>query len=142
MVANGLFIETMQKQNQSLTTQVFWLSSVLAGIGVIGSLDTISSFVLLTSNQALVALGVGLSTGLINFYMGFMASRSLQAVTMGLLVLGVTPTIIAATYIMQMMYPDVYKVMGIDQLVGVMISVVALGVYCVFSSQKILKENK
>jgi len=118
MIANGYFIEYAGKAKQSDLCKTFWIS---VGLVVIGSFG-FYQFPLLTSIQWKIAILIGFATGLLNFLCVFVAFKNLKAVWVGVLVLGVTPSIMISSYFF------LHKSMGSDQLFGVAITLISIGV--------------
>jgi drug/metabolite transporter (DMT)-like permease len=122
LLFNGLFIQYAGKATQANWNKAFWMSLGLLA----ASLPTVSSGGLITSGAVLSPIFVALvllfsiATGMLNFYSAFTAFKHLSPVTVGVLILGVTPTIMLSSYLM------LGRGMGIDQLVGVGITLVSV----------------
>ena len=118
LIANGLFIEYAGKATQSNWNKVFWMSAglVLFGSSALFSLGTIDT---INMEWVFLALVFSVATGILNFYCAFIAFANLKPVAMGMLLLLVTPTIILSSYII------LGKGMGMDQLIGVVMTLVA-----------------
>lgn len=118
LVANGLFIEYAGKAKQSFFTKIFWLSLALV---FVGSSSFLGDHTALTAGQVTLALIFGVATGLLNFLCAFTAFGNLKPVWTGTLVLGVTPSIVIASWLI------LDKTLGWDQLAGVALILSAVG---------------
>ncbi len=129
MIANGLFIECITKGDQELPVQVFWLGSGLALLGGVFSFSTLGVFLDLSPRQIILTTILGVTTGAMNFFFGFLAGKNLKPVTLGLLVLGVTPSILISSYFI------LGTALHADQLVGVVVMITSLAVFKTISAK-------
>lgn len=118
LIANGLFIEYAVRATQSNWNKVFWMSLGLALFGI-GSLFGIDNLDVIDMEWIALALVFSIATGVLNFYCAFVAFANLKPVAVGMLLLLVTPAIILSSYLI------LDKSMGIDQLIGVVMTLVA-----------------
>lgn len=118
LIANGLFIEYAVRATQSNWNKVFWMSLGLVLFGI-GSLFGIDNLDVIDMEWIVLALVFSFATGVLNFYCAFVAFANLKPVAMGMLLLLVTPIIILSSYII------LGKSMGLDQLIGVTMTLVA-----------------
>lgn len=118
LIANGLFIEYAGKATQSNWNKVFWMSLGLILFGI-GSLFGIDNLDVIDMEWIALALVFSIATGVLNFYCAFVAFANLKPVAIGMLLLLVTPAIILSSYLI------LDKSMGIDQLIGVIMTLVA-----------------
>ena len=119
LVANGLVIEFGAKTKQDSKVRVFWMSATLVAAGLLVSWGV----PLHLSEPRLLAIAVlfGVTTGLLNFLCGFRAFSNLPAVAIGVLVLGVTPSILLSSWLI------LGKTLGADQLAGIGIILTSVG---------------
>jgi len=119
LVANGLVIEFGAKTKQDSKVRVFWMSAALVAAGLLVSWGA----PLHLSEPRLLAIAVlfGVTTGLLNFLCGFRAFSNLPAVAIGVLVLGVTPSILLSSWLI------LGKTLGADQLAGIGIILASVG---------------
>ena len=119
LVANGLVIEFGAKTKQDSKVRVFWMSAALVAAGLLVSWGA----PLHLSEPRLLAIAVlfGVTTGLLNFLCGFRAFSNLPAVAIGVLVLGVTPSILLSSWLI------LGKTLGADQLAGIGIILTSVG---------------
>ena len=119
LVANGLVIEFGAKTKQDSKVRVFWMSATLVAAGLLVSWGV----PLHLSEPRLLAIAVlfGVTTGLLNFLCGFRAFSNLPAVAIGVLVLGVTPSILLSSWLI------LGKTLGADQLAGIGIILASVG---------------
>ncbi len=124
LVSNGLFIEKAGAAKQGNWNKAFWISFGLVMAGLPGLFDEFGSGSNLSSGQwVMLCVIFAVSTGVLNFYSAFIAFANLSSVQVGVLVLGVTPSIIIATYFI------LGKAMGTDQLFGVALTLAAVLVF-------------
>jgi drug/metabolite transporter (DMT)-like permease len=127
LLMNGLFIEYGSRARQPDTTKVFWLSLTLVLVGSVCSLG--ASWHLARITDVALAVWFSCATGVLNFMCAFVAFRNLRPVWMGILILGVTPSILVSTWIF------LGTALAWDQLVGVGLVLCAVG-YLGFELQK------
>jgi drug/metabolite transporter (DMT)-like permease len=121
LVANGMFIEVSSRSSgdaQNLHTKVFWQS---VGLVIIGMFLGGAAPIQMSSHQWALLAGVALLSGLVNFYLFFIAVKHIGGVLAGMLALSITPLTIIVSYIF------LGKTMGLDQIVGVAIGLSAVG---------------
>jgi len=125
LVFNGLFIENAGKAKQEDWNKVFWMSLGLVIVGspalaspMIGDVTTLEPM-----TWILLAVCFAVATGVLNFYTAFIAFANLSPIFMGVLLLGVTPSIILSSYLI------LGKGMGVDQLIGVTIILMATAMF-------------
>lgn len=127
LVANGLFIEFASSAKQDKNTKVFWQGLILVLVGIVFSWN--SGFAVYSEKLPL-ALLLGLATGLVNFLFAFMAFSNLKPTQTGVLILGVTPSILIGSWIL------LGQTLALDQIAGVGI---ILG-SCYFLGRSLQKE--
>ncbi len=118
LVANGLFIEVNGKAAQRISTKVFWWGISLTIFGLLSSTSANANWL---ATPVLLALWFGIATGLLNFLCAITAFSNLRPVMVGTLVLGVTPSILIGSYFIT------GKMLGIDQLLGILLILSSVG---------------
>jgi drug/metabolite transporter (DMT)-like permease len=118
LLCNGLFIVYASQATQNNWTKVFWMSAVLVLIGL-PSLPEHPLFDA-ASSTGLLLMAFAIMTGMLNFLAGFIAFRHLSPVTVGVMVLGVTPSIMLSSYLI------LGRSLGPDQLLGVGLTLAAV----------------
>lgn len=119
LVANGLVIEFGSRTQQDSQVRVFWMSAALVAAGFIASYG--EPWNLTTTPLLTLAVIFGVATGLFNFVFAFQAFSNLSAVWTGVLVLGVTPSILLSSWLI------LGKTLGYGQLVGIGVILVSVG---------------
>lgn len=117
LFSNGLFIEFLGRSTQDANTKVFWQSAFLCVIGIFGfgdGLPKLSNSEIVTTAFLAFAMGIG------NLYLAVLAFANLHRVVAGVLVLAITPATVISSYLL------LGKGFGIDQVVGVMITLGAV----------------
>lgn len=113
LVANGLFIEAASRAKQESSIKVFWQGLGLAIAGLVMSLN--KGFGIYGEHIALATL-FGFATGLFNFlFFAFLAFGNLKATQVGVLVLGVTPSILIGSWLI------LGQTLVLDQLAGIVL---------------------
>ncbi len=130
LVFNGLYMEAGGKEQstrQNIHTEVFWQS---VGLSITGLLIGGGIVTALTFGQAAILILISVAAGLINFYLFLTALKKLGNVLVGMLVLSITPLTIITSYVF------LGKTMGLDQLVGVILSLTAVGYIALSGARK------
>lgn len=118
---NGLFIQYAGQATQANWNKAFWMSVGLLAVGLPAiSGGVITSGAVFSPTFILLALLFSIATGVLNFYSAFTAFKHLSSVAVGVLVLGVTPIIMVSSYVL------LGRTMGIDQIIGVGITLAAV----------------
>lgn len=120
---NGLFIQYAGQAKQENWNKAFWMS---AGLVVAGSpvlLSVVDNMNTMSTSKVFIGLVFAITTGVLNFYSVFLAFKHLSAVSVGVLVLGVTPTIMVSSYLM------LGTTMGVDQVFGVVLTLTSVAVF-------------
>lgn len=125
LLANGLFIENAGKALQNNWNKAFWMSLglVLFILPLLGGQVFIPQVNVSAFDWIILITLFSVVTGVLNFYSVFLALSNLSAIHVGILVLGVTPSIILSSYFI------LGKTMGIDQLIGVGLTLFAVLVF-------------
>jgi drug/metabolite transporter (DMT)-like permease len=124
LVCNGLFIQYAGSATQGNWNKAFWMSAGLFLVGLpslAGGVFAMGSAYTFSFAALLILFSV--ATGLLNFYSAFTALKNLSPVTVGVLVLGVTPTIMLSSYVL------LGTQMSVTQIIGV---VLTLGAVLIF----------
>lgn len=130
LVFNGLYMEAGGKEQstrQNIHTEVFWQS---VGLSITGLLIGGGIVTALTFGQAAILILISVAAGLINFYLFLTSLKKLGNVLVGMLVLSITPLTIITSYIF------LGKTMSLDQLVGVILSLTAVGYIALSGARK------
>lgn len=121
LLFNGLFIQYAGAATQTNWNKAFWMS---VGLLIVGIPAVTGSFAPEATGSifqfVLLILLFSLATGVLNFYSAFTAFKHLNSVTVGILILGVTPTIMLSSFVL------LGRGMGVDQLIGVSITLVSV----------------
>ncbi|KXJ99777.1 MAG: hypothetical protein UZ19_OD1000275 [Parcubacteria bacterium OLB19] len=129
LVANGLFIEYAKDAIQAKWNKVFWMSLGLVIVGLVSFSEVLSLQTIEIQYYWLLVILFALSTGILNFYFAFLAFENLKPIEVGVLILGVTPSIILASYFM------LGKSLSVDQILGVAITLLATMIFGRFLSK-------
>ncbi|MEK7462342.1 MAG: hypothetical protein AAB618_02100 [Patescibacteria group bacterium] len=123
MLTNGLVIQFAGEAKQENWNKAFWMSAGLVLVGI-------PAFFLESLNVGAGSFSLGMwlfllvlfaiTTGMLNFYSSFVAFEYLGSVAVGVLVLGVTPSIMTASYFL------LDRSLGWDQTIGVVITLAAV----------------
>jgi drug/metabolite transporter (DMT)-like permease len=123
MLANGLVIQFAGEAKQENWNKAFWMSAGLVLVGMPAFfLESLNIGAGSFSFESWIFLLVvfAITTGMLNFYSSFVAFEHLGSVAVGVLVLGVTPSIMTASYFL------LNHSLGWDQIIGVVITLVAV----------------
>jgi len=132
LISNGFFIEYAGKATQTKSNRVFWMSLGLVLVGIVSILDFKIDESLYISQTSWIILSIlfAVTTGIINFYSGFMVFDNFKPIYAGIFILGVTPSIMLSSYLI------IDRTMGADQLAGVTITLGATFLFGKFLNNK------
>jgi drug/metabolite transporter (DMT)-like permease len=114
LVCNGLFIQYAGTATQSNWNKAFWMS---VGLCVVAVPFIWNGFLIPEIEQSFSFVGLlvlfSLATGVLNFYSAFTALKNLSPVAVGVMVLGVTPTIMLSSYLLLGTQMDWLQIIGV-----------------------------
>jgi drug/metabolite transporter (DMT)-like permease len=128
LVANGLFIESASSAKQDRNTKAFWQGT---GLVLAGMLMSWTGGFQAYGESLPLALLFGVATGLLNFLFAFLAFGNLKPTQSGILILGVTPSILIGSWFI------LGATLGLDQIIGVIIILSS----CYFLGREISKKH-